>query len=41
VLEVWEHDIVNDALEQSSFDLVHARLLLEHAIAPGKQQASA
>jgi ubiquinone/menaquinone biosynthesis C-methylase UbiE len=30
VLEVRQHDIVNDALEDSSFDLVHARLLLEH-----------
>ena len=30
VLEVRRHDIVNDALEYSSFDLAHARLLLEH-----------
>jgi SAM-dependent methyltransferase len=29
-LEVRQHDIVNDALEESSFDLVHARLVLEH-----------
>jgi SAM-dependent methyltransferase len=30
VLEVRQHEIVNDVLEESSFDLVHARLLLEH-----------
>jgi SAM-dependent methyltransferase len=29
-LEVRQHDIVNDDLEQSSFELVHARLVLEH-----------
>jgi SAM-dependent methyltransferase len=29
-LEVRQHDITCDDLEQSSFDLVHARLLLEH-----------
>jgi SAM-dependent methyltransferase len=29
-LEVGQHDIVNDALEESTFDLIHARLVLEH-----------
>jgi ubiquinone/menaquinone biosynthesis C-methylase UbiE len=29
-LEVRRHDLVNDALEEESFDLVHTRLLLEH-----------
>jgi SAM-dependent methyltransferase len=29
-LEVRQHDITRDELEQSSFDLVHARLVLEH-----------
>ena len=29
LLEVRQHDIVNDALEDSSFDFVHARLLLD------------
>lgn len=29
-LEVWSHDIVNDPLEERAFDLVHARLVLEH-----------
>jgi SAM-dependent methyltransferase len=29
-LEVREHDILNDALPEGRFDLVHARLLVEH-----------
>lgn len=29
-LEVRHHDIVNDVLETDCFDLIHARLLLEH-----------
>jgi len=29
-MEVLEHNIVADPLEESTFDLVHARLLLEH-----------
>src|SRR6476646_7213532 len=29
-LEVRQHDIVGDALETEAYDLVHARLLLEH-----------
>src|SRR5689334_15784779 len=29
-LEVRQHDIVNDPLETDTYDLVHARLLLEH-----------
>lgn len=29
-LEIREHDIVSEALEESRFDLVHARLFLEH-----------
>jgi SAM-dependent methyltransferase len=29
-VEVRQHDIVHDPLEESAFDLVHARLLLEH-----------
>jgi len=29
-LEVRQHDIVRDALETDAYDLVHARLLLEH-----------
>ena len=29
-LEVRQHDVTRDDLEQSSFDLVHARLVLEH-----------
>jgi SAM-dependent methyltransferase len=29
-LEVRRHDIVNDDLEESAYDFIHARLLLEH-----------
>jgi SAM-dependent methyltransferase len=29
-LDVRQHDIVNDTLGQSAFDLIHARLVLEH-----------
>jgi SAM-dependent methyltransferase len=29
-LEVREHDIVHDPIEQEAFDLIHARLVLEH-----------
>ncbi len=29
-LEVRQHDIVKDSLEEASFDLIHARLVLEH-----------
>jgi SAM-dependent methyltransferase len=29
-VEVWKHDIVNEALPEAEFDLVHARCLLEH-----------
>src|SRR5262245_29658994 len=29
-LAVREHNVVSDSLEESAFDLVHARLLLEH-----------
>jgi SAM-dependent methyltransferase len=29
-LEVREHDLVKEALEEGAYDLVHARLLLEH-----------
>jgi SAM-dependent methyltransferase len=29
-LEVRKHDIVNDTLEESAFDVIHSRLLLEH-----------
>jgi SAM-dependent methyltransferase len=29
-IEVREHDVVHDALEEGSFDVVHARLVLEH-----------
>jgi SAM-dependent methyltransferase len=29
-LEVRRHDVVNDDLEQGAYDLIHARLLLEH-----------
>jgi SAM-dependent methyltransferase len=29
-LEVRPHDIVGDSIEEAAFDLVHARLLLEH-----------
>jgi SAM-dependent methyltransferase len=29
-LEIRQHDIVNDPLESQAFDLVHARLVLEH-----------
>jgi SAM-dependent methyltransferase len=36
-LEVRKHDIVNDDLPVESFDLVHARLLLEHL--PDRDQA--
>ncbi|MCA1647426.1 MAG: class I SAM-dependent methyltransferase [Chloroflexi bacterium] len=32
-LEVRQHDIVSDALEEATFDLVHARLVLEHLVA--------
>src|SRR5689334_8013291 len=30
VLEVRQHDIVADPLQEAAFDLVHARLVLEH-----------
>jgi SAM-dependent methyltransferase len=33
-LEVWRHDIVNDAVPELHFDLVHARLLLGHMLDP-------
>ena len=36
-LEVRRHDIVNDDLPTEAFDLIHARLLLEHL--PGRDQA--
>ena len=36
-LEVRRHDLVKDALEEGAFDLVHARLLLEHL--PGRDEA--
>jgi len=29
-MEIRRHDIVNEALEERAFDLIHARLLLEH-----------
>jgi SAM-dependent methyltransferase len=29
-LEVRQHDVVRDAIEEQAFDLIHARLLLEH-----------
>lgn len=29
-LEIRQHDVINDDLEQDRFDLVHARLFLEH-----------
>jgi trans-aconitate methyltransferase len=29
-IEIRRHDIVKEALEEHAFDLVHARLLLEH-----------
>src|SRR5687767_8144447 len=29
-LEVRRHDVVNDELESDTYDLIHARLLLEH-----------
>jgi SAM-dependent methyltransferase len=38
-LEVRRHDVVNDALEEGAFDLVHARLVLEHL--PGRDAALA
>lgn len=31
-LEIKQHDIVRDPLEDSAFDLVHARLVLEHLV---------
>lgn len=31
-LEIRQHDIVSDPLEESTFDLVHARLVLEHLV---------
>jgi SAM-dependent methyltransferase len=38
-LEVRRHDIVNDALPEGEFDLVHCRLVLEHL--PGRLDALA
>ncbi len=35
-VEVRRHDIVADDLPEAAFDLVHARLLLEHLEAPGR-----
>jgi SAM-dependent methyltransferase len=29
-LEVRQHDVVHDALDETAFDLIHARLVLEH-----------
>jgi SAM-dependent methyltransferase len=38
-LEVRRHDILNDPLEEGTFDLVHARALLEHL--PARERALA
>jgi SAM-dependent methyltransferase len=38
-LEVWQHDICADPLDDASFDLVHARALLEHL--PAREAALA
>lgn len=38
-LEVRRHDVASDPLEEASFDLVHARAVLEHL--PGREQTLA